>query len=358
MVEDRKILIEMLRMTAPGTRLRSGLDSILMAKTGALIVLGEDPEILALADGGFNINCDFSPSALYELSKMDGAIILSADGERIVKANTHLHPQVSKQSTETGIRHRVAQRVARQTGAMVIAISERRGTISLYKGNIKFVSRDIGFALTKANQAIKTLEKYREVYNEVQAHLSVLEIENLVTLNDVVEVVQKAAVVLHIMSELELYLCQLGGEGDLIKMQMHELDTGMPGEVLLVIKDYCKGCKGDGNAEGILNHILESGELGSVDPTVILKILGYGSSLSALERPVVPRGYRLVSKTARIPAPVVENLVQTFHTLPNLMRNEPEELIKVEGIGEVRARAIKSGLTRLRERLVFDRNRG
>ena len=107
-----------LKSIAPGTPLREGLEHILRAKTGALIVVSDSPTIMALVDGGFAIECDYSPAHLYELAKMDGALVLSQDGKKIRYANAQLIPDSSIPSAETGTRHRTAERVANQSGEL------------------------------------------------------------------------------------------------------------------------------------------------------------------------------------------------------------------------------------------------
>lgn len=225
MKEDniREIKTDILRLVAPGTQFRDGLENVLRAKTGALIVLGTTPEVMELVDGGFQINTEFTPANLYELAKMDGAIILSEDGRKILFANTQLIPNSSISSTETGIRHRTAERVAKQTGKLVISISQRRNVITLYQGPFRYSLKDIGVILTKANQAIQTLEKYKSVLDQSLTNLSAMEFEELVTMQEVTMVIQRIEMVLRIKSEIKNYIHELGTEGRLISMQLEEL---------------------------------------------------------------------------------------------------------------------------------------
>ena len=171
-LEKDKKLIEILKITAPGTQLREGLDNILRAKTGGLIILGDSEEILEIVDGGFNIDSEYSSSYIYELAKMDGAIVLSSDLKKILYANTQLIPQASIPTFETGTRHRTAHRVTKQTGCIVIAISQRRNIITVYKNDIKYVLRDSSVILARANQALQTLEKYVSVLERVMSNLN------------------------------------------------------------------------------------------------------------------------------------------------------------------------------------------
>lgn len=355
MGEERDDFWRVLRMVAPGTPLREGLESILRARTGALIVVGDTPDIMKLVDGGFRIDSEFQPASLYELAKMDGAIIISPDARRILYANATLIPDPSLPSFETGIRHRTAERVARQTGTLVVAISQRRNIISLYKGNMRYVLRDMAVILTKANQALQTLEKYKAVLDQALTNLSALELEDLVTVMDVVLVVQRTEMVLRIVAEIERYISELGNEGRLVSMQLEELVTNVAEEGALIIRDYI--APGEGRTpESVREHMAtwESEDL--LDLSAIVRMIGLGLTASALENPVSPRGYRILRKIPRLPMPVTDNLVAHFSTLQRILRATIEELDEVEGIGEVRARAIKEGLRRLREQTMLERH--
>jgi len=352
-LEDK--LLRVLRAVAPGTPLREGLESILKAKTGALIVLGDGPEIMEISEGGFAVNAVFTPANLYELAKMDGAIILSKDAKQIIAANTQLVPNLSIPSSETGIRHRTAERVAKQTDSLVISISQRRGVITVYKGNIKYVLRDLGVILTKANQAIQTLEKYRNVLDRVLVDLSILEFEEAVTLFDVTRSIQRVEMVLRVVKEIERYISELGVEGRLITMQMEELVANVEDEGLLVIQDYAV-MTGEKSPENILEMIGSWPAEDLLDLSLVARALGFPGSTSILDQNVYPRGYRVLEKIPRLPLPVIENLVQEFSSLKKILNASIQELDAVEGIGEVRARSIKDGLNRYREQLGQERH--
>lgn len=357
MKEERKNHFEsdILRLVAPGTLFREGLDNVLGAKTGALIVVGHDDSVRELVDGGFHIDCLFSPAHLYELAKMDGAIILSNDGRRILYANAQLVPSSSIPSTETGIRHRTAQRTARQTGKLVISISQRRDVITLYQGNYRYALKDIGVILTKANQAIQTLEKYKSVLDQSMTNLSALEFEELVTLNEVAMVIQRIEMVLRIKSEIERYINELGTEGRLISMQLEELVVNIEKEAHLVIRDYCStaDCQIPSEILARLNK-LSADEL--LEYGNIVRVLGYHPNNNLQEESVAPRGHRILNKIPRLPVPVIQKLVERFESLPRVMMATIEELDEVEGIGDVRARTIKEGLKRIQEQVFIDRH--
>ena len=344
------MIYEHLEMVAPGTQLYEALDSILKAKTGGLIVIGDTPEVLELVNGGFHINAEMHPGSLYELAKMDGAIVLSSDAKRILYANTQLVPDSMIPSFETGTRHKTAERVAKQTGQLVISISQRRNIITIYRGNWKYVIREVSVILAKANQALSTLEKYRSVFQQSLTNLSALEFEDLVTLTDVTTVLQRSQMVNKIAWEIERYVIQLGSEGRLVRMQLDELMADTKDEGLLVFKDYYAGSNLS-EAWAQLEE-LDSDDLLSL--ASISKALGFGGILASLEQALAPRGYRVLAKIPRLPMPVIENLVKTFDGLSSVMDATIEELDDVEGIGEVRAKAIKEGLRRLREQVLVD----
>lgn len=345
---------EILRLIAPGTALREGLDNVLGAKTGALIVMGYDESVEEIVDGGFHIDCPFTPSHLYELAKMDGAIILSDDLKRIIYANAQLVPHSFIPSTETGIRHRTAQRTAKQTGKLVISISQRRNIITLYKGNFRYALKDMGVILTKANQAIQTLEKYKSVLDQTTINLTALEFEELVTLSEVAVVLQRVEMVLRVKREIETYIHELGTEGRLISMQMEELVSNVEDEAELLIKDYCIApCVEP-------NHIFRELKKCSADDLLehgyLVSLLGYPTNINIHEEAVSPKGYRILSKIPRLPSHVIHKLVSRFEMLPRIMVATTEELDEVEGIGAVRARMIKEGLKRIQEQVFIDRH--
>lgn len=346
--------LKTLRILAPGTPLREGLENVLRARTGGLIVLGDTPEVMKLCEGGFRIDTDATPANLYELSKMDGAIILTSDARKIVYVNVQLVPDPTVPSFETGIRHRTAERVARQTGELVIAISQRRNIISLYRGPIKYILRDISVILNKANQAIQTLEKYKAVLDRASVSLSALEFEDLVTLFDVCGVLQRAEMVGRIIKEIERYISELGSEGRLISMQLDELRTNVDEEGLAIVRDYLVPSDGL-TPEQTRARLTALSNDDLLDLQVVAQQLGYGANAN-LDLSVSPRGVRILQRIPRLPSAVVDNLVDHFGALQRILAATIDQLDDVEGIGEVRARAIKDGLRRLRDQMLLDRH--
>jgi diadenylate cyclase len=346
-------MIDALKMVAPGTRLREGLDSVLRAKTGGLIVIGDSEEIMRLVEGGFELNAEYAPPSLYELAKMDGAIVLSKDAKKILYANAQLIPDPSVPSVETGIRHRTAERMARQTGTLLIAISQRRGVITLYRGANRYSLQEIGVILSKANQAVQTLEKYKRVLDKALVNLTALEFEDLVTVYDVVLVVQRGEMVLRIVRELNNYISELGTEGRLIIMQVEELVTNVQDDLTRVVQDYLES--GTKKAEEVLQTIANWSSDDLLELSNFSRVLGWGSSASVLDESVHPRGYRILQRIPRLPAPIIDNLVNSFGSFQNMLQASIEELDEVEGIGEVRAKTIRNGLRRLQDQVMLER---
>ncbi|WP_138205872.1 DNA integrity scanning diadenylate cyclase DisA [Haloimpatiens lingqiaonensis] len=346
-----KELMEILKIMAPGTQLREGLENILRAKTGGLVVLSDKEDVLQLVDGGFNINSEYSPSYIYELAKMDGAIIVTSDLKKILVANAQLIPESSIPTFETGTRHRTAHRIARQTGAIVVAISQRRNVITIYKDTIKYVLRDSSAILARANQALQTLEKYVSVLDRVVSNLNLLEFQDLATLFDVITAIQRTEMVMRIVSEIEMYICELGNEGRLISMQLSELIKNVEEDGILLIRDYCES---DMDYNEIYKQIQNMSSEELIDLDAISKLLGY-TGVPLVDTLISPRGYRMLNKIPRLPVNVIENLVSNFKELKSVVEASYEQLDNVEGIGEARAKAIKNGLRRLREQFMLDK---
>jgi Predicted nucleic-acid-binding protein (contains the HHH domain) len=354
LVEDifRLNFRQSMKMLAPGTVFRQGLENVLQARTGGLIVVGDSPEVMNMVSGGFNINCEFTPARLYELSKMDGAIITNHDTSKILIVNAQLDPNPNLPSQETGIRHRTAERVAMQTGELVVAISQRRQVVTLFQGNMSFRLRDLATVLVKANQALQTLEKYRNVLIRELQHLGGLEFEDLVTAAEVCDVLRRSVKVLNIAGEIENYISELGSEGRLVKMQLEELLANVEEEATLIIKDYYNNK--EKTPEEVLSSVLRAFEDETSDLVFLLKSLALGTTSGHLDQQIAPRGYRMLNKIPRIPPAIIDNLVERFSMLNNVQRASIEELDDVDGIGEVRARSIKNGLKRMREQLLLE----
>ncbi|MDU2065190.1 MAG: DNA integrity scanning diadenylate cyclase DisA [Sporomusaceae bacterium] len=345
--------IEIMGKLAPGTPLREGLESIQRGKMGALVLINDNKGAMELVDGGFVINAEFTPAGIYELAKMDGAIVLSEDGKKILVANAQLVPEYTITTSETGTRHRTAQRVARQTGALVIAISHRRNIITVYLGNRRYILSEISTLLNRAHQALQTLEKYRIVLNKGLSTLIALEFEDLVTLGDVISLLIRAEHVSRIVQEVKRYIVELGTEGRLVSMQLEELEVEKD-IVEVLLKDYAL-LEENQTACLLRKQIAELPE-DHLEATVLGRLLGYSVTANALDLPMVPRGYRILAHIPRLPQLVIQNLVQHFNTLPRIAGATIQDLDDVDGIGESRAKMIKDGLKRVREQALWERH--
>ena len=345
--------IKMMKKLAPGTALREGLENILRAKMGALALLDDSPDSMKIVDCGFALNAEYTPANFYELAKMDGALILSSDAKRILFANAQLIPDPGITTFETGTRHRTAERAAKQTGALVVAISHRRNIITMYLGDLRYTLKDIAFILARANQALHTLERYKQVLTKSLRNLNILELEELVTLGDVVDLIIRGERVARIAREIEQNVIELGTEGRLVSMQLEEVAPESTG-VWDLIQDYCVSADVEVQTEA-WEHLCSLPEEG-LERYGVGRLLGYGVTPSTLEVPVMPRGYRILRQIPRLPALVVDNLVARFKTVSRIYSATTAELDEVEGVGGARARAVRDGMKRLREKTLFEQD--
>ena len=351
------LLRSTLILVAPGTALRDGLERILRGNTGALIVLGHDRVVESICTGGFELDVDFSATRLRELSKMDGALVLTGDLSKIVRAGVQLVPDPDILTEETGTRHRTAERVAKQSGFPVISVSQSMRIIALYVDGRRYVLDDISAILSRANQALATLERYKLRLDEVAGTLSALEIEDLVTVRDAMAVSQRLEMVRRIAQEIEGYVVELGTDGRLLVLQLDELMAGVEGERELIVRDYLGNGSGrrSRTAEDALAELDGLSPTDLLDLTAIAKAVGFSAGADALEAAVSPRGFRLLAKVPRLPGLVVDRLIEHFGGLQKLLAASIDDLQAVEGVGDTRARSVREGLSRLAESSILDR---
>jgi diadenylate cyclase len=342
-----------LSQVAPGRPLREGLDRIVKAKMGALIVLGDGPDVLNICSGGFLLDAAFSPQRLSELAKMDGAIIVAPDASRIARANVHLVPNPNVPTSETGTRHRTAERVARSIDVPVISVSEDMGVIAVYAGPFKHVLQEIPRLLARSNQALQTLERYKSRLDDVSSALSSLEVEDLVTLRDVAAVLQRNEMVRRIAEEIDSYIVELGADARLVRLQLDELMGDVEDDRYYVIQDYLND--GPWQIDDALEALAELSTEELLDLRAVAATLHLPGGGADLDRPLQPRGFRLLAKVPRLPEGVIDHIIDRFGSLQKIMRATIDDLDDVEGVGEVRARAIKDGLSRLTETSILDR---
>jgi diadenylate cyclase len=346
-------MIEALGAISPGRPLRDGLDRILQANKGALIVVGDGPEVLSICSGGFLLDAEFSPQRLAELAKMDGAIILASDASRIARANVHLVPSPNVQTSETGTRHRTAERVARSIDVPVIAVSEDLAVITLYLGDHKHALDSVARLLGRGNQALQTLERYRDRLDSVTNNLSALEVEDLVTVRDVVTVLQRAEMVRRIAEEIEGYVVELGSDGRLVLLQLEELMAGVEDERRHVVRDYLP----EDDQVRADDAVAALGSLPTerlLSPQVVASVLDFGEGTD-LESSIQPRGYRLLSRIPRLPDGTIASIIGRYGSLQKVMRAEAVDLESIDGLDSAGSRTVKDGLARLAESSILDR---
>lgn len=334
---------------APGTELRAGLSRIVAGRTGALVVLGNPRSLAPLLTGGFHIDAPFTATALRELAKMDGAIVLTSDLDRIVWAGVQLMPDASTPTIETGTRHRTADRVARQIGVPCVTVSASMSTISLFLDGGRFPVERSEPLLARANQALTTLERYIGRLREATRHLSSMEVQDTATQRDLVLVSQRHEMVRRLVSEVEEYVAELGTDGRLVEMQLLEAVTGLDDLADLLEQDY-------GDAEPALDfgEVRSVGRADLMDLGAVARALGFVPYVP--DERIVPHGYRQLASIHRLPGSVAARLIEHFGGLQPLFGASTAELQAVDGVGEARARTIRDGLIRMAEQ-AFDADR-
>jgi diadenylate cyclase len=352
-LDDR--LLEVLRQVAPGTPLRPGLERILRANTGALVVLGAPSRVEALFTGGFQIDVPFTAQRLSELAKMDGALVLDETASRILWANVQLMPDRAIATVETGTRHRTAERVARQAGVPVISVSHSMRTITLYVEDRRHVLEDVASVLSRANQAVATLEHYRARFDEARTALDLAELGGQATLRDVLALLGRAELVCRVAGELEQYVAELGSEGRLLRLQLEELSTGVEDEERLAVGDHLRERPG-WEVAGVLADLRRLTPEELSDLAAVAKAIDLTGEPEDLDAPQGPRGVRLLARVPQLPPSVVERVVERFGSLKVILAVGPEDLEEVEGVGPGRARLLQEGLRRLADGARLDRD--
>ncbi|MGI5950618.1 MAG: DNA integrity scanning diadenylate cyclase DisA [Brooklawnia sp.] len=330
-------------LLAPGTLLREGLERVRAGHTGALIVLGRNAVIDQLSSGGFHVNTDFTPTALRELAKMDGGIIVDDDLSTIISAGVHFTPSGELPTVETGTRHRTADRLALQSNVPVVTVSAAMGTIALFMAGLRYPIESSGQILVRAEQAMTTLNHYRARLDGATRDLSALEIDDLVTVGDVVRALQPLAMVRRLAEEVESHVEALGVDGRLLQLQLFELTHGIDQLATLLETDYASAAGNEFHAD-VLRH-LPTGDL--LDPVTVATAVGLGSG--DLDQHLDSRGFRLISQSAQLSPQLATRLLEHLGSLQGVFGASVNDLAAVPGVGRARARAIRDGLARISE---------
>src|SRR5579862_5617875 len=347
-------LLAAIEKIAPGTPLRQAVDDVIRSHEGALNVLGDPQELSFLYSGGIRLDAPFRPQLLYELAKMDGAIIVDPALRRLAWANVQLMPDPTIPSVETGTRHRTAERVAKQTGALVVSISQQRETVTLFVGHARYQLDPVADLLAKTNQALATLETYKQRLEQVLTRLTALEFQNAVVLDDVLVVLQRAEMISRMAERITRDCVELGSEGRLIRLQLEELVGDVANERDAIVRDYHLLGAGD-EATAALAELAGVSYQDLLEFGRLAEVLGYERGVNPLDQSVAPRGYRILSHVPRLPEPLVRRVAAGLGSLDALVRASQRQLESVEGVGAVRAREIREGLRRLQEHNLVDR---
>ena len=380
-------MADALALVAPGQPLRDGIERVLQANRGLLLVVGDGPDVLSICTGGFLLDAEFSPQRLSELAKMDGAVILSPDADRIARANVHLMPNATIPTIETGTRHRTAERVARSIDVPVVSVSAAMGLVTVYRRDTRHVLQDERRLHERVRQALQTTRRFRQRFDATLSSLSALEIADTVTMRDVAAVLQPAGLLIRIAEEVKVDLVELGDDGRLLRLQLEEVLDGVDPVRRLVVRDYlhrdddgrrpardgarpparaparAPTTRSDGHARGQghgvtvgeSDHALDALSGLSTDDLLDVRRVSAVLGLGDPDAPVEPRGYRLLHRLPRFPEALVDRIVDHFAGLQRIMRTSVAELEEVEGVGEARARSVKDGLARLAEASILDR---
>ncbi|MGD7001430.1 DNA integrity scanning diadenylate cyclase DisA [Corynebacterium halotolerans] len=346
----RITLPETLKLLAPGTPLRDGLDRIVRGRTGALIVIGDDELVAAICDGGFEFDVPMLPTKLRELSKMDGAVILSSDGSRIHRANVQLMPDAGYHTDESGTRHRSAERTALMTGHPVIAVSQSMNIITVYVDSQRHVLQEPAEILNRANQAIATLERYRERLDQVNDRLFDAELHNYATVADVVTVLQREIMLLEVSRSIDRDVLELGVDGKQLSIQLAELRGDSDRELDLLIRDYlvAPGLPSDEDVSAVFAQIAALSEAELLKSTNLSQILRLPTTEESLTQGIQPRGYRVLARVPRVQVFLMDKIISALGGVRELLAAGEEELADVDNVGALWARHIHEGLARLR----------
>lgn len=349
---EKVFMDDVFTMIAPGTPLRMALNRIQEASLGALVVLGNAKELKNVMGGGFELNTESTPQKIYELAKMDGAIILSEEAKFIYGANVQLQPNFNIKTDESGTRHQTAHRIAQQTNKLVIAVSERRRKITAYKGKNRYILHDIDELLSKSSQAIMALEKYALSIETSLGNLSIAEFDGMVTIYDVIEVTRMYGLLFKMSTEVNDYISELGTEGRLVSIQYEEIMLNQEENFEDLIKDYKVTNE---NASTLINKIKSLDKEELLQNDTLIQILGYNIDETNLDDIVKARGYRQLRNINKVTSKDIELLINEFKELQSMLLTKVEDISAIRGISKFKAEYISKALLRLKNKIILDR---
>ncbi len=333
----------------PGEPLRIGVDLIADKKSGALIVIGSSAKLDKISSGGVDlIDCEYSPEMLSELAKMDGAIIVDQFVTKILKANVHLNPSDTLSTTQTGTRHRTAERTAEETNLTVITVSEESSLVKVFTNSETTELEEPSIILGRVNESLQSVDRMRRRFDDAVAELGELEIENSLTNQQVLEVIQRGELLTRLAKQVRSEALRLGGEAGLVLIQIDSLESGVTNTLNLVLKDHLPAKKYRNIAKAIDEISRQSyEELNDIDS------LGSVLGKLPLDDLSTPKGYRVLARLPNLPENLHDSIIQKFKTLPKLLSASPEKLYEIEGIGRGRAQQLRDYFDTLLKNIGF-----
>ena len=333
----------------PGEPLRIGVDLIADKKSGALIVIGSSAKLDKISSGGVDlIDCEYSPEMLSELAKMDGAIIVDQFVTKILKANVHLNPSDTLSTTQTGTRHRTAERTAEETNLTVITVSEESSLVKVFTNSETTELEEPSVILGRVNESLQSVDRMRRRFDDAVAELGELEIENSLTNQQVLEVIQRGELLTRLAKQVRSEALRLGGEAGLVLIQIDSLESGVTNTLNLVLKDHLPAKKYRNIAKAIDEISRQTyEELNDID------YLGSVLGKLPLDDLSTPKGYRVLARLPNLPENLHDSIIQKFKTLPKLLSASPEKLYEIEGIGRGRAQQLRDYFDTLLKNIGF-----
>ena len=333
----------------PGEPLRIGVDLIAYKNTGALIVIGSSAKLDKISSGGVDlINCEYSPEMLSELAKMDGAIIVDELVTKILKANVHLNPSDTLNTTQTGTRHRTAERTAEETSLTVITVSEESSLVKVFTNSDTTELEEPSVILGRVNESLQSVDRMRRRFDDAVAELGELEIENSLSNQQVLEVIQRGELLTRLAKQVRSEALRLGGEAGLVLIQIDSLESGVTDTLNLVLKDHLP-------AKKYRNIAKATDEISRQSYEELNDINYLGSVLGKLplDDLSTSKGYRVLARLPNLPENLHDSIIQKFKTLPKLLSSSPEKLYEIEGIGQGRAQQLRNYFDTLLKNIGF-----
>ena len=333
----------------PGEPLRIGVDLIADKKSGALIVIGSSAKLEKISSGGVDlINCEYSPEMLSELAKMDGAIIVDEFVTKIIKANVHLNPSDTLNTTQTGTRHRTAERTAEETNLTVITVSEESSLVKVFTNSDTTELEEPSVILGRVNESLQSVDRMRRRFDDAVTELGELEIENSLSNQQVLEVIQRGELLTRLAKQVRSEALRLGGEAGLVLIQIDSLESGVTNTLNLVLKDHLPAKKYRNIAKAIDEISRQSyEELNDIN------YLGSVLGKLPLDDLSISKGYRVLARLPNLPENLHDSIIQKFKTLPKLLSASPEKLYEIEGIGRGRAQQLRNYFDTLLKNIGF-----